>query len=61
MLESYFPVFVFILIGILFGVAPVVVGVFSLRTARIAQKIPLTNAVLKHSKMPARNSTCGIT
>lgn len=26
MLESYFPVFVFILIGILFGVAPVVVG-----------------------------------
>ncbi|MGB7502856.1 MAG: NADH-quinone oxidoreductase subunit A, partial [Azonexus sp.] len=26
MLENYFPVFVFILIGIAFGIAPVVIG-----------------------------------
>lgn len=50
MLSAYFPVFVFILVGLAAGVLFILLGTILARNATMPKKTRLTNAVLKPLK-----------
>ncbi len=52
MLENYFPILVFILVGLAVGVGPLVLGKLVAPNRPDAAKTPLMSVDLRHLKMP---------
>lgn len=52
MLENYFPILLFILVGIAIGVLPIVLGWLIAPNRPDAEKLSPTNAASKPSKTP---------
>jgi hypothetical protein len=50
-LEAYFPILIFIVVGLGVGFGPLLLGSIPVQTDLIPQKTLLMNAALKHLKM----------